>query len=189
MHSEHGNLRVLSRSTFLIIAFAGFAVIAIAFALHQTNDPKQGQPNAAALTDSVATLNANIRQLSLAVPGLGEYMTSVQLHVAKMWFAVQYKNWRLAKYELDELGEAMDAASALHVTKNNVNITEVLTGVKNGSIPPIDDAIAHGNNKAFIQAYDQLLTACNGCHTASDHGFIKIERPRSEPVSNQQWAP
>ncbi|MGE5413642.1 MAG: hypothetical protein ACM3NW_05660, partial [Syntrophomonadaceae bacterium] len=38
-------------------------------------------------------------------PGLGELMTFNQMRHAKLWFAGEAGNWKLARYELDELGE------------------------------------------------------------------------------------
>jgi hypothetical protein len=34
-----------------------------------------------------------------------------------------------------------------------------------------------------------LTAACNACHTAAAHAFIKIKRPTAPPVSNQVFAP
>lgn len=45
-----------------------------------------------------------------ASPGLGEFMTTMQLHMGKVWFAGKASNWDLARYELDELRETMEAA-------------------------------------------------------------------------------
>lgn len=164
-------------------------LLIVFYALCHSTPEGEPSPSGHTLADSVVTLEQTVRELTLATPGLGEYMTGLQLHMAKLWFAVKYENWRLAKYELDELTETMQAAEALHVIKNTVNITEVLAGVRNAMIPPIDDAIAANDRAKFATAYAQLITGCNGCHSASDHAFIKIEQPRSEPVTNQRWAP
>ncbi|MBS1904269.1 MAG: hypothetical protein JSS75_11240 [Bacteroidetes bacterium] len=170
----------------LLLLFAG---LAIGYVLRSSSIADAGGPGTHPVGDSSLTLEESVRRLTQSAPGLGEFMVANQLHAAKLWFAAKNENWRLAKYELDELTEAMQAAEALHVTKNNVNITEVLTGVEKGMIPPLDAAIAGKDFDTFKHAYDQLLSACNGCHTASDHGFIKIVTPTTEPVSNQQWAP
>jgi hypothetical protein len=43
------------------------------------------------------------------------------------------------------------------------------------------------NQSNFTQAYDETLSACNGCHVESGHRFIKITRPTAPPVTNQKW--
>ncbi len=41
-------------------------------------------------------------------PGLGDFMGSIQTHHAKLWFAGQNKNWKLADFEVHELEEAIE---------------------------------------------------------------------------------
>src|SRR5690348_11640756 len=41
-------------------------------------------------------------------PGLGEFMSGIQVHHAKLWFAGQNQNWELADFELHEIMEALD---------------------------------------------------------------------------------
>jgi hypothetical protein len=44
-------------------------------------------------------------------PGLGEFMTAMQLRHAKLWFAGRAKNWDLAGYEIDEIKEGLEDAA------------------------------------------------------------------------------
>jgi hypothetical protein len=120
-------------------------------------------------------------------PGLGEFMTTMQLHMGKVWFAGKASNWDLARYELDELREAMEAAQSLHVTKNGVDISKVLAAVSQSQISPLSEAVDKKNQSNFAHAYDEALSACNGCHEESGHRFIKITRPTAPPVTNQKW--
>jgi len=39
-------------------------------------------------------------------PGLGEFMSGIQIHHAKLWFAGISKNWELADFEIKEIREA-----------------------------------------------------------------------------------
>src|SRR5580692_4438898 len=41
-------------------------------------------------------------------PDLGEFMLSIQMHHAKLWFAGEAQNWKLADYELHEMEECFD---------------------------------------------------------------------------------
>jgi len=41
-------------------------------------------------------------------PGLGEFMLGIQVHHSKLWFAGINENWRLADFEIHEIGEALD---------------------------------------------------------------------------------
>jgi len=120
-------------------------------------------------------------------PGLGEFMTAMQLHMGKIWFAGKSRNWDLARYELDELRETVDAAQGLYATKNGVDVSKLLAALTEGEISRLGDAVEKKNQSDFTRTYDEALSACNGCHEASGHRFIKITRPSAPPVTNQKW--
>jgi hypothetical protein len=91
-----------------------------------------GEPNGgglAALQDSLKRVEAELATAKESMPGLGDYMTTIQLHVGKLWFAAKASNWELAEYELDELKETMEAAKGLNAEKNGVKISGVLDSV------------------------------------------------------------
>src|SRR5271154_1147245 len=41
-------------------------------------------------------------------PGFGEFMSSVQVHHAKLWFAGENENWKLADFEIKEIQESLE---------------------------------------------------------------------------------
>jgi hypothetical protein len=139
------------------------------------------------MNDSLSTLSRAVDSLKAARPGIGDYMSAVQLHAAKLWYAGEAANWHLARYELTELGEAIDGAQTLHVRKNGVDISALLESVRQAQLATLDSSIAAGSAPAFGEAYRQALAACNGCHRAAGYEFIHITEPRREPVSNQRW--
>lgn len=143
--------------------------------------------NVVALQDSLRKLHSQLDTLEERMPGLGEYMTTMQLHMAKLWFAVQAANWGLASYELGELQETMEGAEALHAFKNKVDISSVLQSVRQTQTVLLGQSISERNVPSFMSAYDQTLAACNGCHRPAGYGFIHIVIPVGPPVTNQQW--
>jgi len=42
-------------------------------------------------------------------PGFGEFMSSIQVHHSKLWFAGQNDNWKLADFEVNEIKETVEA--------------------------------------------------------------------------------
>ena len=50
-------------------------------------------------------------------------------------------------------------------------------------------AVEAQDRNEFTRAFDVLTAACNACHAAAAHAFIKIKRPTAPPVSNQDFAP
>jgi hypothetical protein len=48
---------------------------------------------AADLQALVKRAEAEVAKLKEAAPGLGEYMSTIQLHAGKLWFAAKASNW------------------------------------------------------------------------------------------------
>ena len=114
-------------------------------------------------------------------------MTTIQLHAGKLWFAAQAANWDLAKYELDELKETMEAAKGLNEEKNGVKISNVLDSVLQTQVADLEKTLESKSQTEFKKSYDETLSACNGCHTEAGYKFIHIVRPTAPPVTNQKW--
>jgi Skp family chaperone for outer membrane proteins len=141
----------------------------------------------AALQDSFKRTQADLATAKDLAPGLGEYMTTIQLHAGKLWFAAKASNWDLAQYELDELKETMEAAKGLNAEKNGVKISSVLDSVLQTQVAELDKSIKRKSAAEFQKSYDETLSACNGCHTEAGYKFIHIVRPSAPPVTNQRW--
>jgi hypothetical protein len=141
----------------------------------------------AAIQESLKHAQADLASAKEAVPGLGEYMTTIQLHAGKLWFAAKAQNWELAGYELDELKETMEAAKALNAEKNGVKISGVLDSVLQTQVAQLAESIKRKRPAEFQKLYDETLSACNGCHTEAGYKFIHIVRPNVPPVTNQRW--
>jgi uncharacterized protein YhaN len=139
------------------------------------------------LQDSLASVRQELDSLKKQAPGLGEYMSTIQLHTAKLWFAGEAGNWKLARYEHDELKETIVAAEALHARKRRVDISAVLQSLRETQLQLIEQAIARRDRRGFESAYSLTLATCNGCHRPAGYEFIRIIVPTREPVTNQQW--
>ena len=141
----------------------------------------------ASLRESLKRMQADLATAKELAPGLGEYMTTIQLHATKLWFAAKASNWRLAEYELHELEETMEVVKKLNVEKNGVKISNLMDAVLQTQIVQLEKSIKQKIPAQFQKSYDETLSACNGCHTESGHPFIQIVRPSAPPVTNQQW--
>ena len=140
-----------------------------------------------ALQDSVRVMRLQLDSLKQQSPGLGDYMTTIQLHIAKLWYAFSAANWELADYEVNELNETIDGARALHAIKNNVNTASVLQSVQETQVLSMHNAISTHDHQLFSAAYHETLDACDGCHKSAGYGFISVAMPAAPPVSNQNW--
>jgi heme exporter protein D len=147
----------------------------------------QNNRELAALQESLKRAQADVATAKDLAPGLGEYMTTIQLHAGKLWFAAKASNWELAQYELDELKETMEAAKGLNAEKNGVKISGVLDSVLQAQVTQLAESIKRKNQIELQNSYDETLSACNGCHTEAGYKFIHIVRPSVPPVTNQRW--
>jgi hypothetical protein len=141
------------------------------------------------LSSEIRSMQIELTSVKESTPGLGEFMTTIQLHMGKLWFAAKAENWKLAEYELNELKETMESAESLHAVKNEVNISNVLDSVVRTQIAELAESIKRQNRADFQKAYDETRSACNGCHESSGYGFIDIIRPAAPPITNQGWKP
>jgi hypothetical protein len=116
-------------------------------------------------------------------PGLGEFMSGIQVHHAKLWFAGTASNWELADFEIKEIQEAIE-----DIQKFNMDRPEVKSiGLIVPAIDSLNSAIQQQNEPMFEKGFQFLTATCNSCHRTTDHGFNVITIPTSPPVSNQRF--
>jgi hypothetical protein len=122
-------------------------------------------------------------------PGLGEFMTATQLRHAKLWFAGKENNWDLAAYEIDEITEGLEDAEKQFPTREGLPVADMIKANIDPAIEELKKAVEARSSAKFAAAFDQLTSACNTCHAGANKPFIRIQRPTSSPLSNQNFAP
>ncbi|MEO9144501.1 MAG: hypothetical protein ABI237_03000 [Ginsengibacter sp.] len=114
-------------------------------------------------------------------PGLGEFMSQIQMHHAKLWFAGKYGNWELANFEIGEIQEALDDIPKYCAERPEVKSIGTI-------IPAMDSlsaAVKEKDINKFTSGFTLLTATCNDCHKATNHGFNVIKIPDIPPVPNQ----
>ena len=123
-------------------------------------------------------------------PGLGDFMTAyVQPHHLKLWFAGVAGNWELAAYEARELDETFDDVVSYQSRWHDLPIRKLVQSLIRPQIKRVSDAIAAKDFSQFRRTYEDLNSACNGCHQAAGHGFIEIAVPSDNPYADQRMGP
>jgi hypothetical protein len=118
-------------------------------------------------------------------PGLGEFMMGMQEHHAKLWFAGINKNWKLADFEVHEIGETL-----VDIKKYCSERSEVKSiGIIDPAINNIKAAIQKKDIMLFKSGFTGLTNDCNNCHKDNQHGFNVITIPTTLPVTNQDFKP
>jgi len=118
-------------------------------------------------------------------PGFGEFMSGVQVHHAKLWFAGTNMNWPLADFEINEIREAIDDIQ--HFNTDRPESRSI--GMIIPALDSVDNAIKQQNEQLFKSSYILLTNTCNSCHKATAHEFNVITIPSAPPVSNQSFKP
>ena len=118
-------------------------------------------------------------------PGLGEFMSGIQVHHTKLWFAGINGNWKLADFEINEIKETLD-----DIRKYNTDRPEVKSiGMIDPVIDSISTAIKQQNPSLFRSSYVLLTNTCNNCHRATAHEFNVIIVPASHSFADQEFKP
>lgn len=116
-------------------------------------------------------------------PGFGDFMSSIQTHHSKLWFAGQNENWKLADFEVHEIMESIEAIQKFQTGRKETEMIGMI-------FPPLDsinNAIQQKNIELFKSSYILLTNTCNKCHQAVDFEFNVVKIPDSSPFSNQDF--
>ena len=116
-------------------------------------------------------------------PGFGEFMSSIQAHHSKLWFAGQNKNWKLADFEIHEIMESIDDIRKYETDRKETALIQMI----NPAIDSIDQAIKKQNPVLFKTSFIFLTNTCNNCHHAANFEFNVVKIPDSSPFSNQDF--
>ncbi|SRR6266498_3547481 len=118
-------------------------------------------------------------------PGFGEFMSGIQSHHAKLWFAGQNQNWELADFEVHEIKEALEDVQKFCSDRPEVKAM----GMINPAIDSVANAVRQKNLQLFKSSFILLTNTCNNCHKATEHRFNVVTVPTSLPVANQDFKP
>src|SRR6185369_12185424 len=89
-------------------------------------------------------------------PGLGEFMSSIQVHHEKLWFAGTAQNWQLADFEIHEIMEAVDDIKTYTSDRPETKSIDMLQP----AIDSLNKAIGEKNVAVFRQSFIFLTNTC-----------------------------
>lgn len=153
-------------------------IIMLSFGLFACNHPVD---NAQVLQNHIDSLE--VKLANTYKPGFGEFMSGIQAHHSKLWFAGQNENWKLADFEVHEIMEAIEDIQIFQTERKESQMVDMI-------IPALDSinyAIQQRNTSLFKSSYTLLTKTCNSCHRATDFEFIVVKIPDTQPFSNQDF--
>jgi hypothetical protein len=155
------------------------AVITISLLLGACNNQAQ---NTHTLQMQIDSLKTQLAQTY--TPGFGEFMGNIQTHHAKLWFAGQHENWKLADFELQEMLENIENIRHYQQARKET----IMLTIIDKPLKDINIAITSHNKQDFNTCYTTLTQTCNNCHESTGFAFNKIIIPKEQYFSNQDFS-
>ena len=118
-------------------------------------------------------------------PGFGEFMGNVQAHHAKLWYASENENWKLANFEMDEIKETFEDIKKYETDRPETQLISMIYP----SLDSVTSAIDNKNITQFKNSFTQLTNTCNACHQAAKFEFNVVKIPTFQMFANQDFKP
>lgn len=152
-------------------------LLAVLFACKQPTD------NTQALQHQIDSLQHQLADTYK--PGFGEFMSNIQAHHIKLWFAGQNKNWDLADFEVHEIMEALEDIQKYQSDRKESQLVDMI----NPTLDSVNMAIEQKDAALFTNSYVALTNTCNRCHQSANFAFNVVKIPDAQPFSNQEFKP
>jgi hypothetical protein len=129
-----------------------------------------------------------VRASAAAVePELASYMSDLQHHTHKLTLSIEARNGALADFYLHEVGEIAEQVEELFPEHDGVPVARLVEDLLAPRLVALREALAHSRWDEARGDLGELVAACNGCHAAAGHGFIRVEVTTMNPF-NQSFA-
>ena len=156
--------------------------------------PASAAPASPAGDAKASTLEADVAHLKDITPSQSHTMIDVGYHMSNLWFAAQHKNWDLAAFEVDETRNRIRWTIRINPTRKKpdgeiVDIKSIFDGIDATVLPPLKDAVAKKDMRAFEAAYRTMLEACYSCHKASAKPYLRPMIPTAPPQTIINYDP
>ena len=119
------------------------------------------------------------------MPHLGQMMLTNQIYHTKLYYAATEQNWGLAEFYTHELTESLEDIIQYYPEYEGLKIKELATNTALKQVRNLEKSVEKKSLVEFKEGYVQLTNACNACHVATQHQFIKIKTPGKGGFQNQ----
>ena len=174
----------------LLFLLCSVALLVCLSPLNRAAPAPQAQTGSSSPNSSseIAALRAEIDHLKGVVPDQSHAMADVAFHFSNCWFAGQKQNWPLAQFNLDETRSHLRwAVRIIPVRKdangNPIRLEEILSGIEQGALKQVGDAIKAKDSAKFSETYQQMLESCYACHLAASKPYLRLRIPDQPPLS------
>jgi cytochrome c556 len=122
------------------------------------------------------------------VPELADAMGQLQTYTHKYALAVEAENHELATFYFHEVRASADGIKENIPGYEGYDIERFMRLFLDPTIEPVETALADRNWEEVRQRTIELIDACNSCHNATSHGFVKITPGFDNNPFNQDFS-
>jgi hypothetical protein len=116
-------------------------------------------------------------------PGLAMLMERMQAYTHKLQLSVEARNERLAHFYLHELEETAEYVAANIPHYDDYPVGPLVQEMLLPMIEDLEEAVEAGEWTAADTRFTDMLRACNACHVATDHGYVRIVPATGNPFA------
>lgn len=106
---------------------------------------------------------------------LARYMANLQRWTHKAALALEARNADLADFYLHEVEETVETVQVEAPTYEGYPVGELTGKLLVPAVASLDTALDRGEWSAVDRRVGALQQACNECHRATDHGFVRVD--------------
>lgn len=112
-------------------------------------------------------------------------MDAFQRYMNKLWFAGQAENHELIHFYHHEIEEYLEGLIEEGIEDDGHNLSELAEQMLEPAVAYFEERVVKGDTTGFHEAYLGLTSACNNCHSLSEHSYIRIGLPIMPYMDNQ----
>lgn len=141
----------------------------------QTDEPQQNKQQAS-------------QKAQEEVPELADAMGQLQYYTHKYALALDAENHELATFYFHEIRAAADGIKENIPGYEGYDIARFMGIFLDPTIEPVETALANRNWEEARKRTIDMVNACNSCHNATSHGFVKVTPGFSNNPYNQDFS-
>lgn len=122
------------------------------------------------------------------MPELADAMGDLQRYFHKFALAVEAENHELAEFYFHEVRASADGIKKNIPGYEGYDIARFMKTFLDPTIEPVETALANKNWEKVRKRTIELNNACNSCHNATSHGFVKVEPGFDNNPFNQDFS-
>lgn len=116
-------------------------------------------------------------------------MGRMQQYHQKWWAAGQAANAQLAAFYLHELEEAMEEVAEAKVVDDGIDVSAAMRTYGLPALAELERLLKEEGVQAMHAKGAIMTNACNACHQATEHAYIRLQEPSQVLFPDQVFTP